>query len=223
MTFSSSAQILGQYPQKTTTSSHSSSTSSASSTIPYSAYLVLPSPTPCDFGDPPNYDEDDSYCELDLPFPIQVYANSSQRTFASSNGYIALDRGSSQFQVNRFPYSTIPENAIAPFFDDLMLYSRKQPRQGIYYQIDGGKVTWEWFVGRSAQAQADKDRLSKSIYHFTMVYDSAAPNTFMYTYYAVGSAAQQDWGANGSYAAVGIQGCGYFPCPSCREGGSFRC
>ncbi|GAB7331807.1 hypothetical protein MBLNU13_g03762t1 [Cladosporium sp. NU13] len=226
-TSSSSSEVPDQYEQTTTTtttsstsspaptttttttptsSSRSSSSSAASSTIPYSSYLVLPSPTPCDFGDPPDYDEDDSYCEVDLPFSIQLYGNSFTRTFASSNGYIGLNRGSSQFQVNPFPYSGIPENTIAPFFDDLFLYGRKQPRQGIYYQIDGGKVTFEWYVGRSAQAQPDKDRLSQSIYHFTMAYDSALPNTFVYTYYAVGKTSQDDGGVNGAYAAVGFQG-----------------
>jgi hypothetical protein len=206
---SSSVQIPDQYAQTTTTtttSSSSSSSSAASSTIPYSAYLVLPSPTPCDYGDPPDYDEDDSYCELDLPFSIQLYGTSSPRTFASSNGYIGLNRGSSQFQVNRFPYSAIPENTIAPFFDDLELYGKKNPRQGLYYQIDGGKVTFEWYVGRSGQTDADKVRLSTSIYHFTMAYDSAVPNTFVYTYYAMGNSAQQDDGMNGAYAAVGMQG-----------------
>jgi hypothetical protein len=206
---SSSIQIPDQYAQTTTTTTTSSSSSSAAaafSTIPYSAYLVLPSPTPCDYGDPPDYDEDDSYCELDLPFSIQLYGTSSPRTFASSNGYIGLNRGSSQFQVNQFPYSAIPENTIAPFFDDLELYGKKNPRQGLYYQIDGGKVTFEWYVGRSGQTDADKARLSQSIYHFTMAYDSAVPNTFVYTYYAVGSSAMQDAGVNGAYAAVGIQG-----------------
>jgi hypothetical protein len=207
---SSSIQIPDQYAQTTASSSSSSSSSSsaASSTIPYSSYLILPSPTPCNFGDPPDYDEDDSYCELDLPFSIQLYGVSSQRTFASSNGYIGLDRGSSQFQNNQFPYFGIPNNTIGPFFDDLMLYGKKNPRQGIYYQIDGGtKVTFEWYVGRSGQTDADKARLSQSIYHFTMAYDSAVPNNFVYTYYAVGSSAQQDAGVNGVYASVGIQGC----------------
>jgi hypothetical protein len=203
---SSSIQIPDQYAQTKTSSSSSSSSSAASSTIPYSSYLVLPSPTPCDFGDPADYDEDDSYCELDLPFSIQLYGTSSQRTFASSNGYIGLDRGSSQFQNNRFPYSGIPNNTIGPFFDDLELYGKKNPRQGIYYQIDGGKVTFEWYVGRSGQNDADKARLSQSIYHFTMAYDSAVPNNFVYTYYAIGSSAQQDPGVNGAYAALGIQG-----------------
>jgi hypothetical protein len=206
-TSTSSSAPITTTTTTSTSSPQSSSSSAASTTIPYSAYLVLPSPTPCDFGDPPNYDEDDSYCEIDLPFSIQLYGTSSSRTYPASNGFIGLNRGSQQFQVSSYPYSGIPENTIGPFFDDLELYGKKNPRQGIYYQIDGGKVTYEWYVGRSAQAQADKDRLSQSIYHFTMAYDSAVPNTFVYTYYAVGDTARNDGGVNGAYAAVGMQGC----------------
>jgi hypothetical protein len=91
-----------------------------------------------------------------------------------------------------------------------MLYGNKSPRQGIYYQIESNsKVTLEWYVGRTAQLDADKERLSKSIYHFTVAYDSAVPNTFVYTYYAVGnssSATVGDAGINGGSAAVGLQG-----------------
>jgi hypothetical protein len=112
--------------------------------------------------------------------------------------------------VKNFPYTGIPENTIAPFFDDLMLYGNKSPRQGVYYQIESNsKVTLEWYVGRTAQLDADKERLSKSIYHFTVAYDSAVPNTFVYTYYAVGnssSATVGDAGINGGSAAVGLQG-----------------
>lgn len=167
----------------------------------------MPSPTPCDFGDPPDFDEDDSYCDVDLPFDIQLFGVSSSRTFASSNGYVGLNRGSSQYQVNRFPITSIPENSIAPFFDDLMVHGKKNPRQGIYYQIEGAKVTYEWYVGRSGLSEPDKARYSRSIYHFTLEYDSATPNTFIYTYYSVGSSAADigDQGVNGAVAAVGIQ------------------
>ena len=140
---------------------------------------------------------------------MTLYGSTSRKVFPAINGYIGLNRGSSQFQVNRFPNSAIPENTVAPLFDDLMLYANKNPRQGLYYQIEGGtKVTFEWYMGRSAQLEDDQARLSQSIYHFTVAYDSAVPNTFVYTYYSVGnsSAAVGDEGVNGASAAVGLQG-----------------
>jgi hypothetical protein len=61
-------------------------------------------------------------------------------------------------------------------------------------------------MGRTAQNSTEKERLSRSIYHFTMAYDSTVPNTFVYTYYSVGNATAMDDGVNGANAAVGLQG-----------------
>jgi hypothetical protein len=47
---------------------------------------VLATPTRCDFGDPIDTEEDDSYCEIDLPFNMNIYGGSSAQTFASTNG-----------------------------------------------------------------------------------------------------------------------------------------
>jgi hypothetical protein len=47
---------------------------------------LLASPTRCDFGDPINTEEDDSYCEVDVPFSMKMYQGSSSRTFPSTNG-----------------------------------------------------------------------------------------------------------------------------------------
>lgn len=47
---------------------------------------LLASPTRCDFGDPIDTEEDDSYCEVDLPFNMRIYGGSSTQTFASTNG-----------------------------------------------------------------------------------------------------------------------------------------
>jgi hypothetical protein len=47
---------------------------------------VLANPTRCDFGDPIDTEEDDSYCEIDLLFNMNIYGGSSAQTFASTNG-----------------------------------------------------------------------------------------------------------------------------------------
>ena len=47
---------------------------------------LLASPTRCDFGDPLNTEEDDTYCEVDLPFSMRIYQGSSTKTFPSTNG-----------------------------------------------------------------------------------------------------------------------------------------
>ena len=85
--------------------------------------LVLPSPTACSF-DPSEINAgqtvvDDGYCEIDLPFPLQIYTKFGLKTYASSNGLLSLGYGTSQYSNPPFPASNLPDSTIAPFFDDL--------------------------------------------------------------------------------------------------------
>ncbi|KAI7624602.1 hypothetical protein KC343_g6913, partial [Hortaea werneckii] len=165
-------------------------TSSSSSSRP--PYLVLPSPTPCDFGDPASYDQDDSFCDITLPFSINLYAQADTLVHASTNGYLSILAGSSQYQVEPFPDSHIPANSVAAFFDDLYLVGSSDPQQGIFYALGSTNVTFEYYLGRNGTDQ---------IYHFLVDYDSATPGVFVYTYLQTGGA-----GDMGIYAGVGTQG-----------------
>lgn len=212
-TSSSSIEVPDPYEETTSTTTTSSSSSSTAATTttgnaPYSGYLRLASPTPCDFGGPTDTLEDDSYCELELPFDITLYSTTSRRVYPGTNGYIALERGSAQFLAKRFPYpgTTFPDTVIAPFFDDLFAYGNETTKQWIFYQIENTMVTFEYYVARAAQRE--------SIYHFTIEYNSAAPSVFTYHYYSVGTEGQGDTGMNGAVAFVGIQGGGYLTIPS---------
>lgn len=184
----------------TTTSSPSQSSfvssSSTSTSTSSSAYLVLPSPTACSFGDPPNTDEDDSYCEIVTPFNMQMYGQSSPNTYPSTNGYISILQGSSQYQAMQLPASNIPNNTVAPFFDDLYLYGTSGPQEGIFYQYNSAQtaITYEFYLSRAGQQNME-------VFHFTVKYDSTQPGIFVYTYYSVGGAND-----DGLYAAVGTQG-----------------
>lgn len=124
---------------------------------------------------------------------MRIYTQSDTNTFASTNGYLSLTYGSSQFASQEFPASNIPNNTVAPFFDDLYLDGSEDPPQGIFYQISGGAVTYEWYIGRGGAVGR--------IYHFTVRYDSAVPGVFTYTYYSTGGEVDQ-----GEYASVGAQG-----------------
>jgi hypothetical protein len=178
-----------------TSSSSMMSSSTSSTSTSTGPYLILTSPTPCDFGDPPNYDEDDSYCEIDLPFAMRMYAQTSTQTYASTNGYLSILEGSSQYEAMQFPTDTIPNNTVAPFFDDLYLYGGQTPMQGIFYQFNRAQtaVSYEYYLQRAGNNGAP--------YHFIIAYDSAVPGVFTYTYYSVGPSSD-----DGEYAAVGMQG-----------------
>ena len=181
MTSSSSAPI--------TTTTTTTTTSSSTSTGPY---LRLPSPTACDFGDPAGYDEDDSFCDIDVPFPVQIYGQSERRVYASTNGFLSIITGSSQYQVQSLPSIHIPENVVVPFWDDLALLARASPQQGIFYAFGSTNVTFEYYLGRNGTDQ---------IYHFLVDYDNNSPGVFVFTYVSTGGMSDA-----GVYAGVGTQG-----------------
>ncbi|KAI6848354.1 hypothetical protein KC332_g7430 [Hortaea werneckii] len=182
-----SPPVTSSTPPTTTTTT--TTTSSSSSRPPY---LVLPSPTPCDFGDPASYDQDDSFCDITLPFSINLYAQADTLVHASTNGYLSILAGSSQYQVEPFPDSHIPANSVAAFFDDLYLVGSSDAQQGIFYAVGSTNVTFEYYLGRNGTDQ---------IYHFLVDYDSATPGVFVYTYLQTGGTSDM-----GIYAGVGTQG-----------------
>jgi len=186
---STSSPAITTTTTTTTTTSHSSTISSTST----SRYLALASPTPCDFGDPVGTRQDDSYCNINLDFPLQIYTQSSPAVFASTNGYISIVYGQSQYQTEALPDSHIPNSTVAPWLDDLVInaWPAVSPRQGIWYQANSTGVTFEYYVGRYQ---------GNATYHFTVSYSQANAGVFVYTYYATGD------GDNGSNAAVGAQG-----------------
>lgn len=112
------------------------------------------------------------------------------------NGYISLLTGSVQYQAQPFPDVNLPNNTFAPFFDDLIIYGGQTPQQGIFYQIQGTAVTYEYYVSRAGT--------QGSIYHFTIKYDSASAGIFTVQYYSTGSSSDPQ--ANGAAASVGMQG-----------------
>ncbi|KAK6005862.1 hypothetical protein QM012_007504 [Aureobasidium pullulans] len=152
---------------------------------------LLPSPTRCDFGDPIDTDEDDSYCEIDLPFQMTIYGGSSNATFPSTNGLLTLVSGTTDYDSTPgLPNPYIPLYAAAPFFDDLFK-SGSDLDQGIFYDYTATAVTYEYRLTRAGTTET---------YHFTVSYDSTNPGVFIYRYYDVG----QDQGS--ASAAIGIQG-----------------
>ncbi|KAK4988622.1 hypothetical protein LTR50_003805 [Elasticomyces elasticus] len=168
------------------TSASPASSASPSATGP----LYLTSPVACNFGDPPGTIEDDSYCEIDLPFTMVMYSSNDTKSYASTNGFLSILSGSSQYQPQALPDPNIPSSTACPFFDDLCLFPALG--QGIFYQLDAANtsITYEFYLGRAG--------LPNDLYHFLLHYSTAAPGVFTYAYYAVGN--------GGATASVGIQG-----------------
>ncbi|KAI5235488.1 hypothetical protein E4T43_09234 [Aureobasidium subglaciale] len=152
---------------------------------------LLASPTRCDFGDPIDTEEDDSYCEIDLPFEMKIYSGSSARSFPSTNGLLTLvDSSTTYDNAGGLPNPYIPIYAAAPFFDDLIKFGENNDA-GIFYQTTSTSVIYEYRLARAGTYET---------YHFTLSYDSTQPGIFVYRYYDIGG----DQGS--SSAAIGIQG-----------------
>ncbi|KAK4497226.1 hypothetical protein PRZ48_011676 [Zasmidium cellare] len=193
----SSSALTSSLPITTSSAALTSSSaipSTSSSAAPSLTHLVLTSPTPCDFGDPPSWDEDDSYCEVRLPSPMTIYTTSSPRTYFSTNGFLALLAGSSQYQVQQLPTPWLPNATVLPLWDDLFVYRQggQTPTQGMWYQLSDDGVVYEWYVARAG--------VEATIYHFTLSYNYTTPGVFEYRYYLTGGEEE------GAYASVGMQG-----------------
>lgn len=148
--------------------------------------LILASPTPVccrgSYDEPAPFDVDDAYYRIEIPFEAEVYGLKSNLVFASVNGLIWLDENS---QGNYWYYyndgdtngaalplgpDDLPDVAILPFWSDLYINGGKV--QGIYYEISGDTITFEYVV--SAWGNTDND------YHFTVTLSNTNKVTVKY-------------------------------------------
>ncbi|KAK6357772.1 hypothetical protein TWF718_002078 [Orbilia javanica] len=182
--------------------------------------LVLASPTSVwglDINSPAEFNDDDNFYRIEIPFEAEVYGLKSNYVFASVNGLIWLDEFS---RGNYWYYHTdgdtnganlplghddLPDVAILPFWSDLFINGGKV--QGIYYEISGNTITLEYIV--SAYGSTSND------YHFTVALSNN--NKVTVTYYNVlnsedGTVAIQKkssndaivWSRNGNNVAAGL-------------------
>ncbi|GIZ37886.1 hypothetical protein CKM354_000131600 [Cercospora kikuchii] len=159
-----------------------------------SSWLVLPTPTPCDFGSPNGWPIDDSYCNIDVPQGLQVYGSSFTTAFASTNGIMTFGEGTTQFQNLQLPAANIPAYAVVPFWDDTAMFGNETITQGIFYQNDTTGVTFEFYLSRPQDTSL--------IFHYTISYAFPNPGVFVYSYFDADSAHHDD----GSFSTVGMQG-----------------
>jgi hypothetical protein len=159
-----------------------------------SSWLVLPTPTACDFGDPDGWPIDDSYCNIDVPQPLTYYSGSYSTAFASTNGLLSFVEGSAQFEDVRLPTTDIPTFALAPFWDDTAMFGNETNRQGIYYQYDASGVTIEYYLSRPYTATIN--------FHYTVSYAYASPGVYVIQYLNVDDVHNDQ----GYIASVGMQG-----------------
>ena len=94
--------------------------------------------TPVLFTDP-----DDQFTDpIGIGFDFEFYENTYNQLFISTNGMLAFGTGSSAFSNQFLPLDTVPNNLVAPFWDDLHLSSGH-----VYYWFDSAsphRFVIEW-------------------------------------------------------------------------------
>ncbi|GAB7361377.1 hypothetical protein MBLNU230_g1432t1 [Neophaeotheca triangularis] len=123
--------------------------------------------------------QDDNFVAIDLDFPIRIYGVESSTVYLSTNGLFSILDGSDEYAPEPLPADTVPRNTIFPFWDDMAQNADVDPRQGIFYQVDGTSVVFEYFLSRGAVAF--------DIFQFTVTYDAEEPGVFVYRYFQIGS------------------------------------
>ncbi|RMY22458.1 hypothetical protein D0867_02699 [Hortaea werneckii] len=203
--------ILGPTVTATYTPSSGAASSSARPSISGSVTLALASPTAI-IGDlsGSSVDYDDVVSsEIELPFQIWLYSQSSVNVRVSTNGVVGFTTLNNEFDNIDLPYfgfsncSTIPsedgsgsdtcftDTAALPLWTDLYIYNGTQ--QGIYYEITGTapnrQVSFEFYESLYSDPTQS--------YHFLVHFLEASPNYVTFQYLDI-----SDWGCT---ATVGVE------------------
>ncbi|KAI6828578.1 uracil-DNA glycosylase [Hortaea werneckii] len=203
--------ILGPTVTATYTPSSSAVSSSTRPSISGSVTLALTSPTAI-VGDLSGsfVDYDDVVSsEIELPFQIWLYSQSSANVRVSTNGVVGFTTLNNEFDNIDLPYfgfsncSTIPsedgsgsdtcftDTAALPLWTDLYIYNGTQ--QGIYYEITGTapnrQVSFEFYESLYSDPTQS--------YHFLVHFLEASPNYVTFEYLDI-----SDWGCT---ATVGVE------------------
>ncbi|KAI7633687.1 hypothetical protein KC343_g2795 [Hortaea werneckii] len=202
-------------PGPTGTATYTPSSNAASSSIRPSisdgVSLALASPTAI-IGDlsGSSVDYDDVVSsEIELPFQVWLYSQSSANVRVSTNGVVGFTTLNNEFDNIDLPYfgfskcSTIPpedgsgsdtcftDTAALPLWADLYIYNGTQ--QGIYYEITGTvpnrQVTFEFYESLYSDPTQS--------YHFLVHFLEASPNYVTFQYLNI-----SDWGCT---ATVGVE------------------
>ncbi|KAI7153132.1 uracil-DNA glycosylase [Hortaea werneckii] len=203
--------ILGPTVTATYTPSSSEASSSTRPSFSGSVSLALASPTAIigDLsGSPVDYDDVVS-SEIELPFQIWLYSQSSANVRVSTNGVVGFTTLNNEFDNIDLPYfgfsncSTIPsedgsgsdtcftDTAALPLWADLYIYNGTQ--QGIYYEITGTapnrQVSFEFYESLYSDPTQS--------YHFLVHFLEASTNYVTFEYLDI-----SDWGCT---ATVGVE------------------
>lgn len=88
---------------------------------------------------------DDTYAKVSLPFSVPFYARSQDTIWVSSNGFLSFaDPGGSQPLNSALPNVALPNAALCPFWDDLVVRYDSTVRMGVTGTAPNRWLVVEW-------------------------------------------------------------------------------
>ncbi|KAF5682527.1 hypothetical protein FCIRC_4961 [Fusarium circinatum] len=154
--------------------------------------LLLANPTP--IFDAQNGRYDDSYNIVNPPFPIGVFGAASSNVFVSTNGFLSLDSGASDYANYQLPAELLPSTSIMPYWDDFLI-TEGTCNTGIFYDVyetaRGNTFTIEYNVGSLRPSFIGTGE------HFSVSFYEDHPGLVRFEYYQTT--------IHGSSATVGLQ------------------
>lgn len=140
---------------------------------------------------------DDGYFSVTIPFPLQLFGQSSSNLYVGVNGWVSLTNYPKGSYVNtQLPASALPDTCFVNYWSDLYVYSGTQ--QGIYYQIDGAvgsrTASFEWYTSTYGN--------SNGYYHFVSTFYEDNPGAVTYDFFRL---TPQIPSTDTAFGTVGVQ------------------
>jgi hypothetical protein len=99
----------------------------------------------------PSYEDDGTVGPVPIGFAFPFYGNSFTELYVCSNGWLSFTNSTLETYTNQpLPNSgsTVPENLLAPWWDD-MVYDESDGNQAVYYN-DGSRLIIQFYIRRIA-------------------------------------------------------------------------
>ncbi|MEW5748784.1 MAG: hypothetical protein AB1793_08405 [Candidatus Thermoplasmatota archaeon] len=146
------------------------------------------------------YDDSDYVGPVSLGFDFTFYGNTYNSVYISTDGYIQFGAGSYSGSHYTVPSTSGPENIIAPFWSDLVVYYPTYNYGQVYYDTIGVSPNQQ-FVVEYHQVSLDYEY---DLLTFEVILNETGEVWFQY---------QDMNGVDGSYATVGMEdSAGYMGC-----------
>jgi hypothetical protein len=148
-----------------------------------------------------------SFATVNLPFNFRFYGQDYSTLTICSNGFLMPGSQGSQEWMNwSVPGPMVPRPIIAPFWDDLLIYS--DSRIAYYHDTENNSFIVEWSALRNKFSISYQETFQVIIYGTDVLPTPTGDNAFLFQYKTFNNVDSGNYGVayvdHGQYATVGI-------------------